>query len=106
VSEQRKAFYDLVKYAPAELQRRIMELLQSVVFVNELPGTAQRSGGTGSGSSSGSLLTNPMPVGYSVRHVTTNRTFDGDYLRDVDLDEIANLLGTLINDLKNRGVIG
>jgi hypothetical protein len=106
VAEQRKAFYDLIRYAPENLQRRLTELLQSLVFVNELPGTAQRPGGAGSGSSSGSLLTNPMPVGYSVTNVTTNRTFDGDYLRDVDLDEIANLLGTLINDLKNRGVIG
>jgi len=107
VAEQRKAFYDLVKYAPAELQRRLMELLQSLVFFDELP-TAAGHGASSTVSSSlaGSLLRNPMPTGYSVTNITTNRIVDGDYLRHVDLDEIANLLGTLINDLKDRGVIG
>ena len=40
---------------------------------------------------------------YNVSNVTLDRTMDAD---STTLAEVADVLGTLITDLKNRGVIG
>ena len=40
---------------------------------------------------------------YTVSNVTTDRAFDAD---STTLAEIADVLGTLITDLKNRGIVG
>jgi hypothetical protein len=40
---------------------------------------------------------------YNVSNVTLDRTMDAD---STTLAELADVLGTLITDLKNRGVIG
>ena len=42
------------------------------------------------------------PEPYIVSNVTTDRTYDAD---STTLAEIADVLGTLITDLKNKGVI-
>ena len=40
---------------------------------------------------------------YTMANVTADRALDAD---STTLAEVADVLGTLINDLKNRGVIG
>ena len=40
---------------------------------------------------------------YTISNVTTDRAFDAD---STTLAEIADVLGTLITDLKNKGVVG
>lgn len=42
------------------------------------------------------------PEPYIVSNVTTDRTYDAD---STTLAEVADVLGTLITDLKNKGVI-
>lgn len=59
----------------------------------------------GSGGSLGFYGASPIPriTGYNVSNVTTDRTYNAD---SVTINELADVIGTLINDLKNVGVIG
>lgn len=47
-------------------------------------------------------LTFPAPQTYNVTNVTTDRAYDAN---STTLDEIADVLGTLISDLRNRGIV-
>lgn len=47
-------------------------------------------------------LTWPAPQTYTVTNVTPDRSYDADA---TTLDEIADVLGTLIDDLRNRGIV-
>jgi len=49
------------------------------------------------------LLAQAVQTGYSVSNVTTTRTFDADATSTA---ELADVLGTLITDLKNSGRLG
>ena len=42
-------------------------------------------------------------VGYQMSNVTATRVLDAD---STSLDEVADVLGTLIDDLKARGMLG
>lgn len=59
----------------------------------------------GSGGSLGFYGVTPVAraTGYTVTNTTTDRTYNAD---SVTINELADVVGTLINDLKNVGVIG
>lgn len=59
----------------------------------------------GTGSTLGFYGVTPVPrsAAYTATNVTTDRTFDADA---TTLSEVADVLGTLIGDLKNMGLIG
>lgn len=59
----------------------------------------------GSGASVGFYGVTPVPrqTGYVVTNATTDRTYNADA---TTINELADVLGTLISDLKNTGVIG
>jgi len=84
VAESRRAFLDLIKYAPPEVQRRLHDLLNSLVFKDELKITV--------GAAAAKLS------GYTVSNATTDRTFNADSLT---VNELADVVGTLINDLQS-----
>ncbi len=48
-------------------------------------------------------MTGSLSAAYTVTNVTTDRTFNADA---ATLNELADVVGTLIADLKARGVIG
>lgn len=48
------------------------------------------------------LESTASPDVYTVSNLTLDRTYDAD---STTLDEVADVLGTLITDLKNKGVI-
>ncbi|MCP4204209.1 MAG: hypothetical protein GY769_20020, partial [bacterium] len=45
----------------------------------------------------------PQSAAYTPTNVTTDRTYDAD---STNVDEIADVLGTLIEDLQLTGIIG
>jgi hypothetical protein len=59
----------------------------------------------GSGGSIGFYGTTPVArqTGYTISNVTTDRTYNAD---STSLNELADVVGTLINDLKSVGIIG
>jgi hypothetical protein len=51
----------------------------------------------------GAIIAPSSPGAYSVSNVTTDRTYDAD---STTLDELADILGTLLADLQALGIIG
>ncbi len=96
MAESRRAFYELLNYADPKIQRRLRELLDSLQFKNEA--AVSSSGGVAASS----LLQGSTMGPYLISNVTTDRTVDAD---STTVNELADLLGTLINDLRTRGVI-
>lgn len=45
----------------------------------------------------------PAQIGYGMTNVTTTRELDAN---STTLDEVADVLATLINDLKSAGILG
>jgi len=91
---QREAFYQFIGAAvPKEHQPRAQQLLDAVAFRDELKTVSASSGGGLSGS----------PLGpWSVGNASTDRIYDA---ASTTINELANVIATLISDLRSRGVI-
>jgi hypothetical protein len=70
------------------------------IYANDVSGTVQMFAINESGVST--QLTFAAPETYSESNVVTDRTFDAN---STTLDELADVLGTLIGDLRARGIV-
>lgn len=71
----------------------------------DVSGSATVTGATKLGSSLAFFGTAPISkiTGYNITNLTTDRTYDAN---STTINELADILGTLINDLKSYGLIG
>jgi hypothetical protein len=49
------------------------------------------------------LLSRPINVGYTITNVTEQRAFDADTITHAELSDVV---GTLMGDMKDRGMLG
>ena len=90
----RDQFYQFIGVAvPKEHQVRAQQLLDAVAFKDELK-TVATSSGTG--------LPGSPPGPWNVGNASVDRVYDATA---TTIDELANVIATLISDLRSRGVI-
>lgn len=70
------------------------------LYANDVSGTVNLFAINEAGEST--RLTYPAPETYSVSNVTTDRTYDAN---STSIDELADVLGSLIADLRARGIV-